>query len=431
MQEHELYSRVSRVLAELEEHTGKSGIYYPMASGEPPRIGRRACPFCAGCVQDSRVGGFCRNMATTSAVQGYAVGNAWFFRCWLGMNSLAVPIAPSTKGDIVGLIEVGGFIPWGGANEAREIALSRLSSVDALDLFQILFSSLQAIPENDPDELKGVADFVLEATFAEGLNSASYFSMRQRVNEQQRRLAAKVEELQPAYPKLPDALTALGELLRQLQGGALHQARIKLDDFLGNMLLNSGDKLENAKSHFLILLSSLACDSALSAGRWYPFAQRFEEQIIELNRLQDMESLCYWAENLLLLHHNTILRSELEGKREQEVSDRVLEYIRRNYMRDITLSEIASAIGASQSRVVHGLKEETGRTFVQHLTAFRISEAKRLLAYSNQSLGEISRLCGFKDQSYFTKVFRREINLTPRQFRHLLTKPLSPARNED
>ena len=47
-------------------------------------------------------------------------------------------------------------------------------------------------------------------------------------------------------------------------------------------------------------------------------------------------------------------------------------------------------------------------------------EAKRLLAYTSLSLGEISRRCGFRDQSYFTKVFRKEVNLTPGEFRHLL-----------
>ncbi len=431
MQKHELKSRISRVLAELEEHTGRGGIFYPKNSEEPAVIGRQACAFCAGCVRDRRAGGYCRNMAGTAAVQGYAVGNAWFFRCWLGLDTLVVPIVPVSGGEIVGVIEVGGFIAQGSAQETREVALSRLSSVEALDLFQLLFSSLQAIQESDSNEQKAVAEFLLEATFAEGLNSASFFSMRQRINEQQERLAAKVEELQPAYPKLPDALVTLAEILRRLGQGELHQARVKLDDFLGNMLLNSGQSLENAKSHFLILLSALACDSALNSGGWYPFAQRLEEQIIELNRLQDMESLCHWAENLILNQYNSMLGMEEADKRKGGVSDRVLDYLRRNYMRVSNLREVAEAVGASCSSIVHGLKQETGYTFVQHLTAIRVSEAKRLLAYSNLSLGEISRMCGFRDQSYFTKVFRREINLTPRQFRSLLTQPLRPERNSD
>jgi YesN/AraC family two-component response regulator len=69
---------------------------------------------------------------------------------------------------------------------------------------------------------------------------------------------------------------------------------------------------------------------------------------------------------------------------------------------------------------MHKLKSETGRTFSMHLNDIRIKEAKRLLSFTSLSLGEISLRCGFKDQSYFTKVFKKNLNLTPKEFRMML-----------
>ncbi len=432
MHEHELKSRIKRVMAGLEDFAGRGGVYYPMEVGHKPQIGGSACRFCAGCLADRRAGTFCRNTVCTSAVQGYSVGDAWYFRCWLGLDSFAIPIAPPSLGEIVGVIEVGGFIAPGHAHNAQEIALSRLSGIDALDLFQVLFGSLQALPETEFSEIKAVADFLLEATFSEGLNSASFFAMRRRVSEQQRRLAVKVQELQTSYPRLPSALRSLAEVFECFPDNDLHGARVKLDDFLGNMLLNSGASLERGKSYLLLLLGALNCERLLGDGRRSMYVPGLDERLIELSRKPDIESLCYWAEELLVGHFNRAQRAGTqESRRKWRVSDRVLDYVRRNYMRDLSLSEVARAAEASPSSVIHGLKRETGRTFVQHLTEIRIREAKRLLAYSTQSLGEISRLCGFKDQSYFTKVFRREINLAPREFRNMLSDRLTGGASED
>ncbi len=371
---------------------------------------------------DERSGDFCRNSACTNAIQGHAAGDAWYFRCWLGIDSFALAVAPA--GEVIGAIEIGGFLSPGHARGAQELALSRLSSLDALDLFQDLFGALQAMREMEFDEIQGIAKFLMEATFSQGLNDATYFAVRQRVNDQQQRLSAKVQQLSNQYRELPEALSLLGQILRRLQHHDIQQARVSLDDFLGNMLLVAGDNLETARSHVLMLLSTLFSAPAQTNESWTARMQRFEEQLLELNQQPDMEKLCYWAEKNLVEHHKATNRSTTISK-EPRMSDRLLEWLKKNYMRDITISAAAKALGYSPSTIVHTLKLETGKTFTQHLTAIRISEAKRLLAYTTDNLGQISQRCGFNDQSYFTKVFRREINLTPREFRSMLTRKLS------
>ncbi|MBR2562605.1 MAG: helix-turn-helix transcriptional regulator, partial [Eubacterium sp.] len=62
-------------------------------------------------------------------------------------------------------------------------------------------------------------------------------------------------------------------------------------------------------------------------------------------------------------------------------------------------------------------KQVTGQTFKEYLNHVRIQEAQRLLTHTDYPIMEISIACGFSDQSYFTKVFRKYTGLTPRQYR--------------
>jgi AraC-like DNA-binding protein len=56
------------------------------------------------------------------------------------------------------------------------------------------------------------------------------------------------------------------------------------------------------------------------------------------------------------------------------------------------------------------------------VASLRIAEAKRLLRSTDLGIGQIARRTGFKDQSYFTKVFKSRLGLTPTEFKNSETK---------
>ena len=56
-------------------------------------------------------------------------------------------------------------------------------------------------------------------------------------------------------------------------------------------------------------------------------------------------------------------------------------------------------------------------TFTQKLVDTRLEIAKLMLLYSEKSVGEISRLCGFNSPNYFFTSFRDSVGMSPRQFR--------------
>ena len=58
-----------------------------------------------------------------------------------------------------------------------------------------------------------------------------------------------------------------------------------------------------------------------------------------------------------------------------------------------------------------------GRTFVEILNQYRSDRAAQMLVMTELTLVEITLECGFQDQSYFGKVFRRHYGLSPAKYR--------------
>lgn len=88
-------------------------------------------------------------------------------------------------------------------------------------------------------------------------------------------------------------------------------------------------------------------------------------------------------------------------------------FIHTNIDRDISLAETASFVGLSQFYFAREFKRITGYTFVSYLNLVRCKRAKRMLLETQKSIGEISAECGFSDQSYFTKVYKKHYGLLP------------------
>lgn len=97
--------------------------------------------------------------------------------------------------------------------------------------------------------------------------------------------------------------------------------------------------------------------------------------------------------------------------------NRVLEYIRANLGEDVKLSALAATAGMSSHYFSELFKQSTGLSPHQYVLREKIEHAKEYLRDSKVSIIEASAITGFVDQSYFTKVFRRLVGVTPTEFR--------------
>jgi AraC family transcriptional regulator len=96
---------------------------------------------------------------------------------------------------------------------------------------------------------------------------------------------------------------------------------------------------------------------------------------------------------------------------------KVIDYIYANTGANISLVVMAQMAGMSPNHFVLMFTKATGLTPHQFVLRARIDSAKLHLKDETLSIAEVSRRTGFRTQEHFTKVFRRIVGATPREFR--------------
>lgn len=93
------------------------------------------------------------------------------------------------------------------------------------------------------------------------------------------------------------------------------------------------------------------------------------------------------------------------------------DYIDDHYQDDISLEDVANYCNLSTFYFSKIFKKEKRQNFINYLTGIRIKRAKTLLEESNLSIKEITNAIGYKDPNYFTRVFKKEVECSPTDFR--------------
>lgn len=100
-------------------------------------------------------------------------------------------------------------------------------------------------------------------------------------------------------------------------------------------------------------------------------------------------------------------------------SSYILDYIDKNYMNAISLSDICSGLLFSLPYLCRKFKKDTGFTFISYLQRKRMEQSGRLIANTDKKISEISELVGYQDIKFFNRVFKKHWGMTPGKFRKL------------
>ncbi|HHW66620.1 MAG TPA: response regulator [Epulopiscium sp.] len=113
-------------------------------------------------------------------------------------------------------------------------------------------------------------------------------------------------------------------------------------------------------------------------------------------------------------------RDVIRTKRYHRMIEQAKEYINEHYAdENISLNEVAAYVNISPSHFSTVFSRETGKSFIRYLTDLRMNKAKELLKCSDLRCSEISMAVGYKDPHYFSYLFKKEQNCTPKQYRNM------------
>ena len=102
----------------------------------------------------------------------------------------------------------------------------------------------------------------------------------------------------------------------------------------------------------------------------------------------------------------------------------IVDYINLNLSSRLRLDDIADRFGYNRNYLSQLIAKKLGISFGRYVTRRRVESAKRLLAHTPLPASAVASRCGFSDELYFYKVFKREAGMTPAEYRQ-------EARGED
>ena len=97
------------------------------------------------------------------------------------------------------------------------------------------------------------------------------------------------------------------------------------------------------------------------------------------------------------------------------------QYIYDHIDQNITLNDVADMLFINPSYFSTLFRRETGETFSNYMTSMRMKRSKELLKNLKYSISDVSRMVGYQDSKYFSKVFQKTVGIKPSQYRKLYT----------
>lgn len=99
-----------------------------------------------------------------------------------------------------------------------------------------------------------------------------------------------------------------------------------------------------------------------------------------------------------------------------------IEFINKNYMHNLSLDEICTAIGMSKFHLCRTFKSSTGATVMEYLNNLRLTKVHSMLFDTACTLEEIAEKTGYMSAVNLNRAFKKIYGMSPRQFRKTLPK---------
>ena len=234
------------------------------------------------------------------------------------------------------------------------------------------------------------------------------------------------------YMTKPTSFADLKKTLLKLREELDERKRSDIDEFLDNIkqlytALLSGS-ISDAKTLFRHLLDSnthggeclgryafnifeIISDHLYAVLRLEPFSE--QESYNELPSLTSYDEVYELSEKLLDRLDGQIHADD--KKTDDMVLSKLLQYIDEHFAENISLQDAAEKVFFSTAYCSRFFKEKMGKNFSDYLLDVRMKHAVKLLR-ANKKITDIGKECGYRNASYFARVFREYYNCTPSEY---------------
>lgn len=187
-----------------------------------------------------------------------------------------------------------------------------------------------------------------------------------------------------------------------------HTSQINLEQRTPEMMRNT--------KNYTIILNTLLRKAAEQGGVHPLYIDRlsteFAKRIEKLKRQDDISA--FWQE---MAHRYCLLVKKHSLKTYSPLIQKVISRVEFDLTGDLSLKANAKALNVNASYLSTLFKKELGMTLTEYVNRKRVEYAIYLLNTTKLSISVVSQRCGIQDDNYFTKIFKKFVGKTPKQFR--------------
>ena len=271
--------------------------------------------------------------------------------------------------------------------------------------------------DRTPAAIRTACAALLELAVKHNLTNGALLQLHRDAALEQRHRA---EAIQTVKEQSYDSIRSLylreePNLLAAIRSGDRNKAREIINRVLIGIYTLAGNRRGLLKSFMLELVVMMSRAAVEAGGDPARILGVDYESIAALGGTDDEEGLCHWLTGMLerimdAIHDNRKYPNTV-------MLSRALKHMEKHCGEELSRNDIAGIACLSPAHFSRLVRQKTGHTFSDLLNQLRVNRASLLLRQTDKSLVQIALECGFRDQSYFTKVFRRVTGKTPREFR--------------
>ena len=403
--------RLQEVLKNLQAFTGisiqlisRDGSLL-LAYGEPNS-------YCGILKKNVFAAGECAALHMKAGQRAQKLGQAYIFSCHADLNHIAFPM--TDQDTLLGTVILGPFM----MDEADSTLVTGLAEKHRLSpaLSLELYDELAGIPVIAPDkagQLQKLVDHLLSPLIP-GERAALLQNQEKTYQQAKIGETIRVYKEQQAQPSLIFFHKKEKELLSKVRTGSMQEVRGLLNELIGYVLFSEGGKIDAMRIRAIeltTLLSRVAMDGGANAESVYELNGKF---LTLINQKQNLDELCMLLQEVAEGFTSAMFFEKDKGN---SYIRKALRFIADNYFEHLELAAVADFVQLSPSYFSTLFRQVVGMNFREYLCRVRVEESKRLLLSTEFALADIAVSVGFPDQSYYCKIFKRIVGVSPGKFR--------------
>ncbi len=206
-------------------------------------------------------------------------------------------------------------------------------------------------------------------------------------------------------------------LFDRIEKGDLEGTKTEANQFFDWMVEHYPDCEMDIKLKVLEFILFAEQKAFLSGGMTYFFRYRkdYLQTVMQTNNYEQLRK--WFLDKVTEACRNIITKKEEQAS---GIIKKAKAYIEENYNKDISLEDVSRTVDISSYYFSKLFKEETGENFIEYLTNIRIDQAKRLLQNRELSIKNICVDTGYSDPNYFSRIFKKQVGVTPTEYREKL-----------